>query len=66
MTVAKNIAFPLTIRRTLADEIAARVSKVLKLVGLPDYGGRYPRQLSGGQQQRVALAAPWCSSLPSC
>jgi putative spermidine/putrescine transport system ATP-binding protein len=29
---------------------------VLKLVGLPDHGSRYPRQLSGGQQQRVALA----------
>jgi putative spermidine/putrescine transport system ATP-binding protein len=56
MTVAKNIAFPLTMRRAPTDEITARVSKVLKLVGLPDYGGRYPRQLSGGQQQRVALA----------
>ena len=56
MTVAKNVAFPLTMRGAGRDEIAARVSKVLKLVGLPDHGGRYPRQLSGGQQQRVALA----------
>ena len=56
MTVAKNIAFPLTMRHAGRNEIAARVSKVLKLVGLPDHGGRYPKQLSGGQQQRVALA----------
>jgi putative spermidine/putrescine transport system ATP-binding protein len=56
MTVAKNIAFPLTMRHAGSNEIAARVSKVLKLVGLPDHGGRYPKQLSGGQQQRVALA----------
>jgi putative spermidine/putrescine transport system ATP-binding protein len=56
MTVAKNIAFPLTMRRAHSSEITARVSNVLKLVGLPDHGGRFPKQLSGGQQQRVALA----------
>jgi putative spermidine/putrescine transport system ATP-binding protein len=56
MTVAKNIAFPLTMRGMGRGEIAARVRKVLELVGLPDHGGRYSRQLSGGQQQRVALA----------
>jgi putative spermidine/putrescine transport system ATP-binding protein len=56
MTVAKNIAFPLTMRGMARNEIADRVRKVLKLVGLPDHGSRYPRQLSGGQQQRVALA----------
>jgi putative spermidine/putrescine transport system ATP-binding protein len=56
MTVAKNIAFPLTMRGASRDEISARVRKVLKLVGLPDHGGRYPKQLSGGQQQRIALA----------
>ena len=56
MTVAKNIAFPLTIRGAGRSEIDKRVHSVLKLVGLPDHGGRYPRQLSGGQQQRIALA----------
>ena len=56
MTVARNIGFPLTMRGVGRDEIATRVRGVLRLVGLPDYGGRYPRQLSGGQQQRVALA----------
>jgi putative spermidine/putrescine transport system ATP-binding protein len=56
MTVAKNIAFPLEMRRIAAADIAARVDKVLSLVGLSNYGPRLPHQLSGGQQQRVALA----------
>jgi putative spermidine/putrescine transport system ATP-binding protein len=56
MTVAGNIAFPLEMRRIPAAEIRHRVGEVLELVGLPEYGERYPRQLSGGQQQRVALA----------
>ncbi|HEV2550252.1 MAG TPA: ABC transporter ATP-binding protein [Stellaceae bacterium] len=56
LTLAKNIAFPLTMRKAGRSEIASRVRKVLELVGLANHGGRYPRQLSGGQQQRVALA----------
>lgn len=55
MTVARNVAFPLTngYNRRQRRE---RVAEMLALVGLPDLGGRYPHQLSGGQQQRVALA----------
>jgi putative spermidine/putrescine transport system ATP-binding protein len=56
MTVAKNIAFPLEMRRLPATDIAAQVERVLSLVGLSNYGPRFPHQLSGGQQQRVALA----------
>lgn len=56
MTVARNIAFPLTMRGVGRDEIAVRVRRALELVGLPGHGDRYPKQLSGGQQQRVALA----------
>jgi putative spermidine/putrescine transport system ATP-binding protein len=56
MTVARNVAFPLEMRRIGRAEIAKRVADALALVGLPEYGPRYPRQLSGGQQQRVALA----------
>src|SRR4029078_6691285 len=56
MTVAKNIAFPLEMRGTAANEIEARVLRVLVLVGLQNYGPRLPSQLSGGQQQRIALA----------
>ena len=37
---------------------------MLKLIGLPGYGERYPYQLSGGQQQRVALARALAPSPP--
>jgi putative spermidine/putrescine transport system ATP-binding protein len=56
MTVAQNVAFGLRIARMPRAEAAARVAEMLKMIGLPDLGGRYPFQLSGGQQQRVALA----------
>jgi putative spermidine/putrescine transport system ATP-binding protein len=56
MTVYKNIAFGLKLRRLPADEVRRRVEAVLELVGLVGYGTRGTNQLSGGQQQRVALA----------
>ncbi|MDF0541780.1 ABC transporter ATP-binding protein [Sphingobium sp. H39-3-25] len=56
MTVAKNVAFPLEVRKVPASEIQRRVEETLETVGLPGFGNRYPAQLSGGQQQRVALA----------
>jgi putative spermidine/putrescine transport system ATP-binding protein len=56
MTIEENVAFGLKVARKPAGEIAARVDEMLKLIGLPHLGKRYPYQLSGGQQQRVALA----------
>src|ERR671924_290144 len=56
MTVRKNVAFGLTIRKRPKDEIAARVDELLKLVHLEGLADRYPAQLSGGQRQRMALA----------
>ena len=56
MSVARNIAFPLELRRVGKADIRRQVDDALRLVNLPDYGDRLPRQLSGGQQQRVALA----------
>ncbi len=56
MTVAKNVAFGLRMRKVSAGEIATRVAQALDMVRLPQMGDRSPRQLSGGQQQRVALA----------
>jgi iron(III) transport system ATP-binding protein len=38
------------------DEMADRVSDVLKIVRMDGYEARSPNQLSGGQQQRIALA----------
>src|SRR5258708_29018806 len=56
MTVAKNIAFGMRLRRMPRSAITARVEELLKLVNLSGFGNRYPYQLSGGQQQRVAVA----------
>src|SRR4029079_952089 len=56
MTVAKNVAFGMEIRKKPKDEIAARVDELLKLVHLSQFSHRLPSQLSGGQRQRMALA----------
>lgn len=56
MTVARNIAYGLRMRRVPAAEIERRVGEAMALVKLEGLGERKPRELSGGQQQRVALA----------
>jgi sulfate/thiosulfate transport system ATP-binding protein len=56
MTVAKNVAFGLDVRKRPKAEIKAKVAELLELVGLAHLGERYPSQLSGGQRQRMALA----------
>jgi len=56
MTVAENIAFGPKIKKRPRDEIARRVTEILRTVRLEGMEDRRPAQLSGGQQQRVALA----------
>jgi sulfate transport system ATP-binding protein len=56
MTVAKNVAFGLEIRKTPKDEVRRRVAELLELVHLEQFSHRLPAQLSGGQRQRMALA----------
>jgi iron(III) transport system ATP-binding protein len=56
LTVAKNIAFGLEVRKLPSSEIAARVASALKDVQLAGLDDSRVDQLSGGQQQRVALA----------
>ena len=60
MTVAKNVAFGLDVRKGAAKPPKAERQKIaedlLKLVELDGMGKRFPSQLSGGQRQRVALA----------
>ena len=56
MTVAKNVAFGLEIRKRPKAEIAHRVDELLRLVHLEQFAHRLPSQLSGGQRQRMALA----------
>jgi sulfate/thiosulfate transport system ATP-binding protein len=56
MTVWKNIAFGLEVRRRPKAEVRERVEELLSLVQLDGLGDRYPAQLSGGQRQRMGLA----------
>ena len=56
MSVAENVAYPLTVRRVRTEECRRLVGDALALVKLAGYEQRRPSQLSGGQQQRVALA----------
>ncbi|MFT3688399.1 putative 2-aminoethylphosphonate ABC transporter ATP-binding protein [Paenirhodobacter sp.] len=56
LTIRRNIAFGLENAGRSKQEISARVSELLELVGLTSQAEKYPAQLSGGQQQRIALA----------
>ncbi len=56
LSVARNVAFGLEIRKRPKAEIAARVDELLRLVHLSQFSHRLPSQLSGGQRQRMALA----------
>ena len=56
MTVAENVAFPLSVRKVDKAVIADKVTAALAKVHLETFTHRKPNQLSGGQQQRVALA----------
>jgi sulfate/thiosulfate transport system ATP-binding protein len=56
MTVAKNVAYGLEIRKRSKDETSRRVAELLELVHLSQFAHRLPSQLSGGQRQRMALA----------
>lgn len=56
MSVAKNIAYGLSVQKVAKPERGERVQELLDLVGLAGYGDRPVTELSGGERQRVALA----------
>ncbi|MEI7255396.1 ABC transporter ATP-binding protein [Dickeya dadantii] len=57
LTIAENVALPLTYRNDLSrSEQKARVIQALEKVNMSHRVRHYPSQLSGGQQQRVAVA----------
>ena len=55
LTVEKNLAYGLKVRKTPKDEIARRVDDVARMLGLEELRQRRPAALSGGQRQRVAM-----------
>ena len=56
LSVAKNVAFGLEVRKLPASEINERVAAALEQVQLTPVSAARVDQISGGQQQRVALA----------
>ncbi|MDT4908758.1 MAG: sulfate/thiosulfate transport system ATP-binding protein [Pseudonocardiales bacterium] len=56
LSVYRNVAFGLEIRKRPKAEIRQRVGELLDLVHLSQFADRLPSQLSGGQRQRMALA----------
>jgi spermidine/putrescine transport system ATP-binding protein len=56
LSVRRNVAFGLEMRRTPKADIERRVGAILEMTRLVQAQDRLPAQLSGGEQQRVALA----------
>ena len=56
LSVAENVALPLTLAGHHDEAARARVVAMLESVGLADRAASPPRELSGGELQRVAIA----------
>ncbi|QKH37404.1 ABC transporter ATP-binding protein [Achromobacter pestifer] len=56
MSVLENVAYGPRRQGASRQQAAERARAALDMVGLADFGPRFPREMSGGQQQRVALA----------
>ena len=56
LTAAENVELPLLLTSLAKGERRKRAQTALRVVGLEERMGHYPRQLSGGQEQRVAIA----------
>ena len=55
-TISGNISLPLEIMGFSKADRAQRIERVMELVDLAGFGGKYPWQLSGGMQQRASIA----------
>ncbi|WP_411839487.1 ABC transporter ATP-binding protein [Paracoccus sp. ME4] len=55
-TISGNISLPLEIMGFSKADRAERIARVLDLVELSGFGGKFPWQLSGGMQQRASIA----------
>ncbi len=56
LTAFRNVELPLLLTSLDRKERREHVETALRVVGLGDRMGHFPRQLSGGQEQRVAIA----------
>lgn len=56
LTLAENVALPLSLEKKRGKEITQRVGEVMRFLGIEECIQRYPYEVSGGQQQRAAVA----------
>ncbi len=56
LTVAQNVAFPLSLKGAPRQQQRERVGELLALTGLTEFADARPHQLSGGMKQRVSVA----------
>ena len=57
LSVMDNITVaPINVKGISKEDAEKKAKELLKLVGLEEKAGAYPRSLSGGQKQRVAIA----------
>lgn len=56
LTLAENVALPLSLDGARDDKIPQRVDEIMRFLGIADQMGRFPYEVSGGQQQRAAVA----------
>ncbi|WP_409969450.1 ABC transporter ATP-binding protein [Bengtsoniella intestinalis] len=64
LTVAENVALPLTYQGVPRAERMARAAEALEMVDIAEKAENRPTQLSGGQQQRVAIARAMATASP--
>ncbi len=55
-TVRRNVCMPMELMGLPKKYRTSRVTEMLELVGLYNFGKKYPHELSGGMQQRVGIA----------
>ena len=56
LTLAENVALPLSLDGQKGKAIQQRVGEVMQFLGIAEFAQRYPYEVSGGQQQRAAVA----------
>lgn len=56
LTLAENVALPLSLEGRHGKEVSQRVDETLNFLGIAAHKDRYPYEVSGGQQQRAAVA----------
>ncbi|MFD0896461.1 ABC transporter ATP-binding protein [Loigolactobacillus binensis] len=61
LTVRQNVAFGLKMRKDKSVAGQARIDRYIKMVGLSEFAGSYPKELSGGMRQRVAIARAYAA-----